>query len=148
MGGEGSLPGHGRFSLDCGALAGVQSVIVGAERVPAFPSYGCDRIALFQAEYRGSFSLDFGWGGDDDWDDDWAWYPAVDVEPRWAVFFDAGRGWSLSDPGTPGYFGGDTGTLMDVGVGFFLGDVGLYWAWPLNGPDKSVNFFLRIDHRF
>jgi hypothetical protein len=38
--------------------------------------------------------------------------------------------------------------MMDVGAGFSLGDVGAYWAWPLNGNVKNVNFFLRIAHRF
>ena len=37
---------------------------------------------------------------------------------------------------------------MDVGLGLLFGDLGLYWAWPLNGDDQGLNFFLRIDHRF
>ena len=37
---------------------------------------------------------------------------------------------------------------MDLGAGIYLGDVGVYWAWPLNGSNRRVNFFLRIAHRF
>lgn len=152
LGGEGSLPGYRPFSIDCGARSRPFSVFrggdEGAERVPAFSSYGCDRIALFQAEYRGDLSFDIDIGPDDEWDDEWDWYPVIDLTPRWAVFFDAGRGWSLADEGVDGAFLADTRTFMDVGVGLFIGDVGLYWARPLNGDDKGVNFFLRIDHRF
>ena len=84
----------------------------------------------------------------DEWDEDWDWYPAVDFSPSWSLFFNAGRGWSLSDPASAGYFGPDTRTFADVGVGFLFGDIGLYWAYPLHGDDRNVNFFLRIDHRF
>jgi hypothetical protein len=151
LGGEGSMPGYGLMSMDCGARANRFSVFRGdadaAVRTPVFASYGCDRIALFQAEYRGdlSFNLDM---GPDEWDDEWDWYPAIDFTPRWSVFFDAGRGWSLSEPGSPGWLGPSTETKADVGVGLFLGDLGLYWAWPLQGEDRGVNFFVRIAHRF
>lgn len=150
LGGEGSLPGFPVMALDCGARARTFSVFRKQDevdaRIPAYAGYGCHRVALFQAEYRGSFSFDL--DPDDEWSGDWHWYPAIDLNPSWSIFFDAGRGWSLSDPHTPGYLGPDSDTLMDLGIGFFLGDVGLYWAWPLNGEDRDVNFFLRIDHRF
>jgi hypothetical protein len=152
LGGEGSLPGFRLMTVDCGARARTYSVFRNVDdvdvRTPVFASYGCDRVALFQAEYRGSFAFDMGLDPDDEWEDEWHWYPAIDLNPSWAVFFDAGRGWSLADEGTPASLGPDTDTLMDLGIGFFLGDVGLYWAWPLNGEDRGVNFFLRIDHRF
>lgn len=153
LGGEGSLPGYRPFSLDCGARSRAVQAARGrdGERVTAFPAYGCDRIALFQFEYRGGFSIDFDLGGqDDDWDEDWndwEWYPVIDVEPRWALFFNAGQGWALGQDDGP-FARSDTGRFADVGAGFFLGDVGLYWAYPLNGDDRGVNFFLRIDHRF
>jgi hypothetical protein len=152
LGGEGSLPGFSVMSVDCGARSQSYSVFRKLDdvdtRIPTYVAYGCDRVALFQAEYRGSFSFNLNLDPDDQWIDDWHWYPAIDFTPSWSIFFDAGRGWSLSDPGTPGYVGGDSDTLMDLGVGFFIGDVGVYWAWPLNGGDRDVNFFMRIDHRF
>ena len=116
--------------------------------MPTFAGYGCDRVALFQAEYRGTLTFDTDWGGDDPWNSGWGWYPPESISPSWSLFFDAGRGWSLSEAGAPGRLGPDTDTLMDVGFGVFLGDVGVYWAWPLNGEDRNVNFFVRIDHRF
>ena len=152
LGGEGSLPGHPLLSVDCGARADTYSVFLGGDdataRIPTYAGYGCDRVALFQAEYRGSLSFDFGFGGDDEWDEGWGWAPTVSFEPSWSVFFDAGRGWSLAGEGTPGYLGPDSETLMDVGVGFFVGGVGFYWAWPLNGEDRDSNFFVRLSHRF
>jgi hypothetical protein len=151
MGGAGSLPGYDLMSIDCGARDRRVSVFQdrgeGERRFAAFPGYGCDRIALFQAEYRGDFHVDIDLG-DDDWGEDWDWYPAVDFSPSWSIFFNAGRGWSLSDPSGPGYLGPNTRTFADVGAGFLLGDIGLYWAYPLHGDNRNVNFFLRIDHRF
>ena len=153
LGGEGSLPGYPLMSLDCGARSTQVYAFdhPGAKvdwYTPAYPAYGCDRVALFQAEYRGSLSFNLDLGGDDDWDEGWGWYPGTRITPSWSVFFDAGRGWTLSEPGSPAYLGPDTDTLMDVGVGFFLGDLGLYWTWPLTGDNRDVNFFVRIDHRF
>ena len=152
LGGEGSLPGYPLLSVDCGARSTTYSVFRGQEeapvRTPTYAGYGCDRVALFQAEYRGSFSIDWDFGDEDEWDEGWGWAPPVSFEPSWSLFFDAGRGWSLAEEGTPGYLGPDSETLMDVGVGFFLGGVGLYWAWPLNGDDRDSNFFVRLNYRF
>ena len=151
LGGEGSLPGYDLLSADCGARAARYSVLRAEAdatvRVPVFAGYGCDRIALFQAEYRGSFSFNFGFGGDDDFQD-WDWAPVADFRPSWSIFFDAGRGWTLAEPGTAGHLGPDTAELMDAGVGFFLGGLGFYWAWPLRGGDGDPHFFVRLDHRF
>lgn len=152
LGGEGSLAGFPLMAVDCGARAQTYSVFRKMDdfdtRIPAYASYGCDRVALFQAEYRGSFSFNLDLDPDDQWVDDWHWYPAIDLNPSWALFFDAGRGWSLADQASPARLGPDSDTLMDLGVGFFLGDIGVYWAWPLSGADRNVNFFMRIDHRF
>ncbi len=151
MGGEGSLPGYRPFALDCGARDRPFSTVRGNGRSTVFGNYGCDRIALFQAEYRGSFSIDIDL--DDDWDedgwaDDWDWRPSFDATPRWAVFFDAGKGWVAENAPLGPVMRRDTDTFADVGVGFFISDVGLYWAYPLTGDDRGVNFFLRLDHRF
>lgn len=152
LGGEGSMPGFPFMSVDCGARAAEYSVLREARDGPeaqiVYRGYGCDRVALFQAEYRGSLSFDIDFGGNNDWDQGWGWYPTASISPSWSVFFDAGRGWTLSEPGDPEYMGPGSKTLMDIGVGFFLGDLGLYWAWPLTGEDRDLNFFIRIDHRF
>jgi hypothetical protein len=150
IGGEGSLPGYGLFHGDCGARNErfvIERVAFDDDADPqqeVFPRYGCDRALLFQLEYRSTFdiSLDLGPDEEDEWDEDWDWYPVVDLTPSWAFFFNAGRGWSEVDSSL------DTGTLADVGLGVFLGDIGLYWAYPLEGEDRGVNFFVRLEHRF
>jgi hypothetical protein len=153
LGGEGSLPGHPLMTLDCGARDRAFSVFRSVDdedvRMPVYAGYGCDRVALFQVAYHGDLFFGFDLGGpSDDWEEDWDWYPVLDLHPSWSVFFDAGRGWSLADPVDPAYLGPSSDTLLDIGFGFLLGDVGLYWAWPLSGSSKDANFFLRIDHRF
>ncbi|HET6230216.1 MAG TPA: hypothetical protein VFE05_09120 [Longimicrobiaceae bacterium] len=162
LGGEGSLPGYGLFSLDCGARrTRVQrpgDVAAGDDRVPSFyTGYGCDRFALAQAEYRGNLSFHFDWSGDDDGDD--AYVAAEDGEaetaaaPRryhgrswnadfgWVVFSDVGRAWQN---GT----GSDEETAVDLGLGVLLGKVGIYGAVPLNGDGRGLNVFVRLAPRF
>lgn len=142
LGGLGSLPGHHRFALDCGAREVPALVGNPASLQQVYPRYGCDRTALIQAQYRNELDFNFGTGsGNQDWDD-WRWWPNVDLTVAWILFMDAGRGWSY----TPG--GSDTETLADVGAGLTLGDLGLFWAYPMNGQDRRVRFFLRLQHRF
>jgi hypothetical protein len=145
LGGEGTLPGYGLFDLDCGA----RSDRLELER-PAFddddprhavhPYYGCDRALLFQVEYRHRLPVDLDLGGGED--DRWNWYPAVDPDLTWILFFDAGRGWSEDDESL------NTRTVWDVGTGLTFGDLGAYWAWPLEGSDRGLNFFIRLQRRF
>ena len=144
FGGAGSLPGYSSFSADCGARTAPVSTGDGSGNL-FFPYYGCDRMALFSAEYRGGF--DFHWGGFDAWDDDeddWDW--DVNASPNWIVFFDAARGWAHRDSKARGAT--DTETLYDVGAGILLGDVGIYTAVPLTGEDRSLRFFVRLGARF
>jgi hypothetical protein len=125
------------MSVDCGARG--SSVPHGAASAPFFGSYGCDRFALFQAEYRGG--LDFHFGGDD-YDDDAPWH--FDAGVDWTVFFDAARGWALgSDPARS-----NTETLYDVGAGVILGGFGVYGAVPLSGQDRGLRVFVRLGPRF
>jgi hypothetical protein len=151
IGGVGSLPGYPVFAGDCGARSIVRGYDIpageGEVRDPVFPSYGCDQMALFQAEFRGSLFLDWDFGGGDDgdsWEDDWDWYPRVEMSPDWTVFFNAGRGWTVDGLG-------DTETLMDIGLGLYLGDLGVYYAFPLTedaGGDQNGTFFIRLSRRF
>jgi hypothetical protein len=150
LGGVGSLPGFPLFYEDCGARSVVRGreVVEGnsALREGVFPSYGCDRFALFQAEFRGGLFVDWGLGGnrnDDPWGSDWDWYPHIRFAPAWTVFFDAGRGWSIG--------GGDAKTLMDLGLGLYLGDLGIHYAFPLNKAEsggRSGHLFIRLSRRF
>ena len=150
LGGVGSLPGHRMFAQDCGAreVTHVYDHITnqGDVRANVFPSYGCDRFALFQVEFRSDLFMDWGIGWDEEegpWDDDWNWYPNIDFSPNWAAFFDAGQAWNVNSS--------ETDTLMDLGVGIFFGDLGLYFAYPLNedeNGDRDGNFFIRLSRRF
>ena len=152
LGGVGSLPGFDLMSGDCGARDETRGYDVSEGGTGAmnsvFPTYGCDQFALFQVEFRGNLFLDWGLGWGDEgnaWDDDWNWYPNVDFSPDWTAFFNFGRGWSLVEDGV------NTGDLADVGVGIHLGDLGVYYAYPLTDEpdgDRNGQFFIRLSRRF
>ena len=143
LGGIGTLPGFSTFQADCGARTTVGS----RGTTQFFPSYGCDRVALAQVEYRGELSLDFGFGDPDYYDDDWWDQLEIDMSPTWAVFFDAGQGWAFEDPMLG--VDRDTGVLFDAGLGFLLDKLGIYAALPLNGDvEQEPRFFLRWGRRF
>jgi hypothetical protein len=143
LGGIGTLPGYDLFHGDCGA----RSFAGGLGVSEYYPSYGCDRFALAQVEYRGELSFGFEIG-DPDWDDD-DWWDVVEIDfsPTWVVFMDAGRGWAYGDPALGG--DRDTGTLVDAGVGIALDELGFYAALPLNGDvDQEPRFLIRLGRRF
>jgi hypothetical protein len=150
LGGVGSLPGFPLFHVDCGARETIRGYNYQIDDVPVlggvYPSYGCDRFALFQAEFRGGLFVDWGLGGNKGGEnqvDEWNWYPNVDLSPDWTAFFNMGRGWNLDSDHSK--------TLMDLGLGIFFGDLGIYFAYPLtedlNG-DRDGNFFIRLSRRF
>lgn len=143
LGGPGTLPGLNRFAVDCGARRTSRVLVpTDEDSRDSFLRYGCDRSVLFQAEYREelSFRLDLS-SDDEDWDGR-QWLPRVDLTAAWVVFLDAGRGWSFDPEGV------DSDTVADAGVGFYVGDVGFYFALPLTGDDRDVNFTVRLQHRF
>ncbi len=150
LGGEGSLPGHHRFSLDCSARASTRLARTGegdSSRAiePVYPAYGCDRTVLFQAELRGS--LPFSRNPlPDQWEDS-ELAPLFNIQPVWAVFLDAGQGWDLGQLGNS-IDRSDSPTRADAGVGLFLGPVGMYWSYALNRQDRGLNFFVRLQQRF
>lgn len=141
LGGFGTLPGFPTFHADCGA----RTFLGMHDEEYYFPAYGCDRFALAQLEYRGSLALDFGFGAPR-YDDGWDWQE-LDFNPRWVAFLDAGRGWGTDGPASD--TDRDTGTLLDVGLGFLIDDFGIYAALPLNGDvDQEPRFFVRLGRRF
>src|SRR5690606_16820313 len=114
------------------------------DAVPFFPNYGCDGFALLQAEFRGKLFFRLRWDGgpwSDDDDDD----PGVDLgwemSPDWALFVDAGRGWSHDDRRY------DEETHVDVGVGLLIERLGVYLAVPVTSG-SGVNLFVRLGPRF
>jgi hypothetical protein len=149
LGGEGSLPGHARFAVDCGARAVLHVAEArsndGAGVMPVFPAYGCDRTVLFQAEFQGNFPIS--WNPlPDEWEGS-ELANVLDLRPVWSVFFDAGQGWARGSFGN-GFVREDSPTRADFGVGVFVGPLGLYWAFPVNHRDRGVNFFVRLERRF
>lgn len=156
LGGEGTLPGFALFSRDCGArrgriyrsadVAGATPETVG-ELPQYFAAYGCDRVALVQAEYRGDLSLRLRWGGEDDdaggEGESWARTAlrnGLNAGFGWVLFADAGRGWTLDDRLA------GTDTAVDVGAGVIIGRLGVYAAVPVSEGGR-VNLFIRLSPR-
>lgn len=144
LGGEGSLPGHPRFAIACGARE---------ERIPpppegrdqeALAGYGCDRVSLAQLEFQQV--LPFSWRPLPEGLADTDWSGIVQIQPILSAFLNAGEGWAHDrGPAAPG---SDSPARADVGVGIATGSLGLYWAYPLNRKDRGANFFIRLNHRF
>ncbi len=143
LGGIGSLPGHARFSADCGARSSVVPFERDGEEATMYPEYGCDRFALAQIEYRGPIQFHFGFSE-----------PRGDARQRrrhrpgmsWAVFLNAGQGWSADDSTGPGR--ADSGILYDAGIGLLIGSGGIYWARPLGNDAGGGIFTVRLSRRF
>ena len=145
LGGEGSLPGFPLHELDCGARDTLVSTVHRGtgEIEPAYPRYGCGRVALFQLQYRGRLDVGFlGGGGPRGPQEERGWLDDIDLNPSWLLFFDAGRGWSQFGDAP------DEASVADIGAGFTLGGLGAYWAYPLSGDDRGINFYLRLQRRF
>jgi hypothetical protein len=135
LGGEGTLPGFGRFAFDCGARSG------GIDFEGYYPYYGCDRRLLLQAEYR--FALLAGQGISRRLGLDFDLF----ATPELVLFADAGRAWieargldGRADPGPRSLH-------ADVGAGVRLGPLGLYIATPVSGAGGATNFFVRLGPR-
>ncbi len=110
----------------------------------------CDRIVLFQAEYRGHLSFNtrsrqyrsrHGSKRRDDWSqwdwDDWYWLDG----PTIVLFGNAGTGWIQEIDDGPGALD------ADIGAGIEFGSFGAYAAKALTGGE-SLKFSLRIHRRF
>ena len=145
VGGSGTLPGFDfrRFyeSEDVGMCTTAGDALQGR---PAM----CERVALFQAEYRGDLLFGRDWEAADRW---LGGMRRSDM--AWVLFFDAGRGWLVGDRvGEIQYEGGSLpsfGTFRtDVGLGIDLGLVGVYVAKSISQSKEPANVFVRIRHRF
>lgn len=144
LGGEGSLPGHPRFALDCGARSEAPVPVVDSEGGEAYPFYGCDRATLAQIEFQQD--LPISWNPlPDEWGDP-EWSGSLRIQPALSLFVSAGQGWARNREGFPER--PDASRRGDVGVGLITGALGLYWAYPLNRKERGVNFFVRLNHRF
>lgn len=153
LGGEGTLPGFALFSRDCGArrtriYRTVDAMRSSPETVSQLPqyfaAYGCDRVALVQAEYRGDLNLRFRWGGEDEGEGEgWARTAlrnGLNAGFGWVLFADAGRGWTMDDRLE------GTDTAVDVGAGIIIGRLGIYGALPVSEGGR-MNVFIRLSPR-
>lgn len=138
LGGEGSMPGFDMFQLDCGARDATGAEMPGAPEMYAY--YGCDRAALGQLSIERSLSFLRPIGSGLGLDFDFGATPAL------VVFGDVGRAW-IEDGSRRGRGRGSDDLSADAGVGFRFGRLGVYWALPLTGSGRAVNFFVRIGPR-
>lgn len=145
VGGPATLPGYGFRRAE-----GVEPDVLtcNGTALPGAPAL-CDRMMLFQAEYRSDFGI--GWVRDDA-RDDW-WRPGLNRHASWVLFADAGRGWSIGRPdGATTYSRHalpDFSTFRaDVGVGLDFGSVGIYVARATSAAHEPVRVFVRAQHRF
>lgn len=138
LGGPEPLPGYAFREFACNE----------ALMDPAAPAL-CDRLVLFQVEYRGDLLfglLDGVWNRsmpersrDADLHGAWNWGDWWFDGPNIVLFADAGTAWLR---------GQDRGDLkVDLGAGLTFGSWGIYAAKALDG-DESLRLLLRIHHRF
>jgi len=156
--GPGALPGFDfRSPLGGGADVGGCSASGGA--IVGTPAE-CERIAMFQAEYRGDLHVNlFGWNAEQD-SRSWRRY-GWRTDAAWVAFVDAGRGWLVGERQGDlvyprGDFPGLSTFLTDVGVGLDFGDaaapelsgIGFYVTTSVGQPSQPVNFLVRVRRRF
>ena len=145
LGGPATLPGYDfrrawRVHPDVLTCGGTE--LLGA---PAL----CDRVMLFQAEYRADFHV--GWVRDDA-RDDW-WRPGFNRNAAWVLFADAGRGWSVGAPDLSTTYAKDelpplSSFRADIGVGLDFGSFGVYVAKATSTRSEPVNLIVKVKHRF
>lgn len=136
LGGEGRLPGYAFHSFDCSA----RRTQVELDGEVHFPWYGCDQVALAQVELQGSFPLL------SRQTDAIGTALGIQSSAHWIAFFDAGRAWNETDA-LAGRGGGRRTFATDLGLGLRIGSLGFYWAYPLAGSDRGINFFVRLSRR-
>jgi len=136
LGGEGTLPGYGLFTFDCGARRGALQYASGQ----FYPYYGCDRAMLFQIEYQSALPLARKLG-------EWMGFRGdLGESIGWVAFFDTGRAWTDVNARF-GRGGGQDDFAADAGLGLRIERIGVYWAYPLSGHGRGVNLFVRIAPR-
>lgn len=142
--GPGTLPGYDFRTSPMGQEDRLQCSESGGPQVdlPAL----CDRIALFQVEYRGSLA----WHSRDDGSRHW--WPSELHTPTWSVFFDSGRGWRARDDGTTTYTITAIPALStfksDVGIGLDFGALSVSLAKAITDSGEPMNVVVRLSRRF
>ncbi len=155
LGGEASLPGFNLLSLDCAARGEVVRVPSNPTQNTAprafFGGYGCDRVVLVQAEYRGNVDLHINVGRpDSESEDDGVRRVSAgwDGTLGWSLFADAASGWGKAP------WDAMQQDAVDIGAGILLGRLGVYAAVPVSSdgrfvrPSRGPNIFVRLNSRF
>jgi hypothetical protein len=143
VGGADPFPGY-PFRYRACSNGVTDSILIGAHAAL------CDRVLLFQAEFRGHASLR--WVYDPDRDGDGgsgllaAWVDGLDV----VLFANAGTGWLVGEG--PGRHAANAippldSWLADLGVGLDWGGLGIYAAKSI-ASDEPARMALRLTHRF
>ncbi|MBA4071653.1 MAG: hypothetical protein C0497_07425 [Gemmatimonas sp.] len=145
VGGPGTLPG---YDFRRAWRVHPDVLTCGGTVLPGAPAL-CDRVMLFQAEYRSDFHV--GWVRDDA-RDDW-WRPGFNRPASWVLFADAGRGWSVGAPDLATTYAKDdvpplSSFRADIGVGIDFGSVGIYLAKATTTAREPVNVIVRVKHPF
>ncbi len=108
----------------------------------------CDRVMLFQAEFRRDFHVSW---VRNDVRDDW-WRPGFNRRAAWVLFADAGRGWTVGDEGPINYKKDEVPPLStfrsDIGAGIDFGSFGIYVAKATSTASEPMNVIVRVRHRF
>jgi hypothetical protein len=145
LGGPGTLPG---YDFRYAPRVNPDILTCGGARWDGTPAL-CDRVMLFQAEFRGDFHL--GWVRDDT-HDEW-WRPGLNRRAAWVLFADAGRGWNVGAPGDVAAYAKNalppvSTFLTDIGAGLDFGSLGVYLAKATRTPHEPMNVIVRVQHRF
>lgn len=146
IGGAGTLPGFDFRSFHDEADVGMCTS--SSDPVPGRPAQ-CERVALFQVEYRGDLVI-----GSPDWDWNDKWYGDLrKADAVWVLFADAGRGWLVGSRSgdiqyPSGAFPGFGTFRTDVGLGLDVGLLGVYLAKSVSHSGEPLNVFVRVRHRF
>jgi len=120
----------------------------GGTALPGAPAL-CDRVMLFQAEFRRDFTVN--WVRTDA-TDDW-WRPGFNRHAAWVIFADAGRGWNVGGRGTATDYAKDelpplSTFRADLGAGIDFGSFGIYLAKATTTGREPMNVIVRAQHRF
>ncbi|HYV97966.1 MAG TPA: BamA/TamA family outer membrane protein [Gemmatimonadaceae bacterium] len=144
VGGPGTLPG---FDFRTTSGSGVDRLQCSEGTGPASDvPVLCDRVALFQMEYRGDLSWHSGRGRDR------RWLPSDLDLPTWMVFADAGRGWRAHADGGSSYpvesFPALSTFKTDIGAGLDFGALSFSLAKSMSDREEPMNFIVRLSRRF
>ncbi len=111
----------------------------------------CERMMLFQGEFKRDFSFDVGRHStftERKW-----WLDGFKAEGQWVLFSNTGRGWMVGTPlADVRYRSNEFPSIQtwraDVGGGFDFSNFGVYVAQAVSDRSLSPHFYVRLGRRF